>query len=57
MPKIATVWVLDLNAQIVRVYRDSSPNGYRQVQTFRRGQFLTLLAFLNIHFSVDELLG
>jgi Uma2 family endonuclease len=54
---IAEVWIVDLNAEAVQVYREPSEAGYQQLQTFRRGQAISFQAFTNIQFTVDQLLG
>ncbi len=55
--EILEVWVMDLNAQVVEVYRKPSTSGYQQVQAFKRGQLIALQQFGNLQFSVDQLLG
>ena len=35
---IVEVWIVDLNAEVVQIYREPSEAGYLQLQTFRRGQ-------------------
>jgi Uma2 family endonuclease len=54
---IAEVWIVDLNAEAVQIYRDPSAAGYQQLQTFRRGQAISFQAFTDIQFTVDQLLG
>ncbi|MGB6016211.1 MAG: Uma2 family endonuclease [Nodosilinea sp.] len=54
---IAEVWIVDINAEAVQVYREPRAAVYQQVQTYRRGQSLTLQAFTDIQFFVDQLLG
>lgn len=54
---IAEVWIVDLNAEAVQIYRDPSAAGYQQLQTFRRGQSISFQAFTDIQFTVDQLLG
>lgn len=54
---IAEVWIIDLNAGIVQVYREPSAMGYQQLQTFRRSQSATFQAFSDIQFGIDQLLG
>lgn len=54
---IAEVWIVDLNAESVQIHRDPSDTGYRQLQTFRRGQMIAFQAFTDIQFTVDQLLG
>jgi len=54
---IAEVWIVDLNAEAVQIYREPSEAGYQQLQTFRRGQAIAFQAFTDIQFTVDQLLG
>jgi Uma2 family endonuclease len=54
---IAEVWIIDLNAEIVQVYREPSAMGYQQLQTFRRSQSVAFQAFSDIQFGIDQLLG
>jgi Uma2 family endonuclease len=54
---IVEVWIVDLNAEVVQVYRDPSEVGYQQLQTFRRGQAIAFQAFRDIQLTVDQLLG
>lgn len=54
---IAEVWIVDLNAEAVQIYREPSASGYQQLQTFRRGQSVSFQAFTDIQFTVDQLLG
>ena len=54
---IIEVWLVDINAQCVEVYRQASLNGYQNIQKFERGQNLFIQAFPNINISVEEILG
>jgi Uma2 family endonuclease len=54
---IAEVWIVDLNAKAVEVYREPSGDGYQQVQTFQRGAVLDFQAFVETKFTVDQILG
>ncbi len=54
---IGEVWIVDLNAETVQVYREPSATGYQQVQTFRRGQALSFQAFTDLQFTVEQFLG
>lgn len=54
---IAEVWIVDLNAEAVQIYREPSATSYQQLQTFRRGQAIAFQAFSDIQFMVDQLLG
>lgn len=54
---IIEVWLIDINQQCIKVYREPSPNGYQNVQRFMRGQSLFIFAFPEIIIGVDEVLG
>ncbi len=54
---IAEVWLVDLRGEVVYVHREPSPDGYRVVQTFRRGDKLAPLAFPSREMDVSDLLG
>lgn len=54
---IAEAWIVDVNAELIEVYRQPSATGYRSLQTFMRGQTIELLAFPSVSITVDELLG
>lgn len=54
---ITEVWMLDLKADAVQIYREPSTAGYQQLQTFRRGQSVSFQALPDIQFQVEQLLG
>jgi hypothetical protein len=54
---LAEAWLVDLNRSTVEVYRDPSPEGYREVLTFRRGNRVSPLAFPDLALEVDAILG
>lgn len=49
--------LVDINEQCLEVYREPTPNGYRQVEKFQRGQSLSLQGFPDLNIQVDEILG
>lgn len=55
--RIPEVWIVDLNARAVQVYREPINTGYQQVQTFRHGQTLAFQAFTDVQFTVEQVLG
>lgn len=55
--QIPEVWLVNLNEQCVEVYRQPEENEYRDVQIFRRGESLSILAFGDREIQVDDLLG
>ena len=54
---VAEVWVVDLSAGVVEVHRDPSPEGYRSVDRYGRGERIMPLAFPDVSVGVDEILG
>jgi Uma2 family endonuclease len=54
---IAEVWMVDLKADAVEVYRGPRSDGYQQVQTFQRGDGLEFQALADAKFTVDQILG
>ena len=54
---VPEVWLMNLNLDVILVHRDPSPEGYRTVQTLRRGERLAPLAFPERELAVDDLLG
>ncbi len=54
---ILEVWLVDLGEDRVEVYREPSPQGYRSVRHFRRGDRLSAEAFPDLEVSVEDVLG
>jgi Uma2 family endonuclease len=54
---IPELWIVNLNEQCIEVYRHPSGGEYGTVQTFRRGESLSILAFPEWAIAVDDLLG
>ncbi|MGB0563476.1 MAG: Uma2 family endonuclease [Spirulinaceae cyanobacterium] len=54
---IPEVWLVDLNASVVELYRQPSQGEYQQVQVFSQQQSLTLQSFSALQFSVAQILG
>ena len=55
--RIGELWIVDLDAERLEVYRDPSPSGYRLVQVFGRGQQISPLFAPDFEVEVDEILG
>ncbi len=53
---IIELWIVDVNAELVEVYRNPGLNGYESIQQFRRGESISPLSFPDIAISVDEIL-
>ncbi|NET28262.1 Uma2 family endonuclease [Okeania sp. SIO1I7] len=54
---IVEVWLVNLTEECLEVYRQPKGNGYEIVQTFQKGETVTIQAFPNVTFTVDEILG
>jgi len=54
---IQEVWLWDLEANCLEVYRDPTENGYTSIQRFERGEIVLPLAFPDFQVSVDLILG
>ncbi len=54
---ISEVWVIDINAERVEVYRDPSAQGYADVRILGRGSVLSPAAFPDVVVGVDDVLG
>ncbi|MGD1804147.1 Uma2 family endonuclease [Dapis sp. BLCC M126] len=54
---IVEVWLVNLTEKCLEVYRQPTANGYEIVQTFQKGETVTIQALSNVTFTVDEILG
>jgi Uma2 family endonuclease len=54
---IADYWIVNLQANVVEVYREPRPDGYRTVTRYRPGGTLSPLAFPDVVLLVDDVLG
>ena len=54
---VADLWVVDLQGDRVVVHREPTSDGYGSVESVMRGQSFSPLAFPDVPFSVDEILG
>ena len=54
---IPECWLVDLNRNLIVVYRDPTPRGYRTTRTVRPGQQLAPLAFPDRPLPVADILG
>ncbi len=53
---IIELWIVDVKAELIEVYRNPGPNGYESIQQFRRGESISPLSFPDIEISVDDIL-
>jgi Uma2 family endonuclease len=54
---IRETWLVDIERGLIEVYRDPSPEGYREVHTRRRDERLAPAAFPQFILTVDVVLG
>ena len=54
---VPEAWLVDLNSKTIFVYRRPSPEGYREVRQYRRGDTISPEAFPEDRFSVESILG
>jgi len=54
---IQEVWLWDLEANCLEVYREPTANGYTSIQKFERGEIVSPLAFPDFQVSVNLILG
>ncbi|MEK7862181.1 MAG: Uma2 family endonuclease, partial [Chloroflexota bacterium] len=54
---VVEVWVADLAAGVLKVYRRPGAAGYGETQRFARGQGVTAGAFPDVTFLVEEAIG
>ena len=54
--QIRELWIIDLNAQVIEVYRSPSSNGYQQIQILQQGQSVEFEALPNILIKVTWIL-
>ncbi|WP_449416729.1 Uma2 family endonuclease [Phormidium nigroviride] len=54
---IREIWLWDLEANCLEVYREPMANGYGLMQRFERGEIVSPLAFSDFEVSVDWILG
>ena len=53
---IPETWVVDVQARLLLVFREPSPEGYRRLATFGPGDRLSPAAFPDVEFLVTDLL-
>ncbi|AFZ26555.1 hypothetical protein Cylst_4472 [Cylindrospermum stagnale PCC 7417] len=54
---IIEVWLVDVNQQIVEVYREPTSAGYQDIQNFIQNQTLSIKAFPDVNITVNEIFG
>jgi Uma2 family endonuclease len=54
---IVELWVVDIPHDLLWVHREPTANGYASVTSMRRGESIAALAFPDVVFTTDEILG
>ena len=54
---VPELWVVDLQADRVVVYREPTADGYASVRTVARGESISPLAFPDVSFTADGIVG
>lgn len=54
---IADYWILDVGRDHILVHREPTESGYATTRIYRRGEQVRPLAFPDLAFSVDDILG
>jgi Uma2 family endonuclease len=52
---IPEVWLVDVNQEVVEVYRNPLQGVYQDVQKLVKNQILSILAFPDVHINVSEI--
>ena len=54
--RISEVWLVDVNQQVVEIFREPTANSYQYTQKFPQGEIF-VQAFPNVSFAVKQILG
>lgn len=54
---VVDYWIINLLARQIEVYREPQPDGYRMTIRYTPGESLLCLAFPDIAFNVDDIIG
>lgn len=52
---IKEVWLIDVNEQVIEVFREFTANSYQSIQKFQQGEIF-VQAFLDISFGIEQIL-
>ena len=55
--EVPEVWIVNLKKMVIEQFRGAAVTGYSSAQTFERREQITIGAFPEISFSVEELIG
>jgi len=51
------VWLVNLPEEYIEVYRHPAGDRYLEIQRWQRGQDISILAFPDVSFAVNDILG
>ncbi|HLP91610.1 MAG TPA: Uma2 family endonuclease [Nostocaceae cyanobacterium] len=54
---ILEVWLIDIKAETITIYRQPTPTGYKDVKILQRGDSLSILAFPEINLTLNDIFG
>ena len=54
--RISEVWLVDVNQQVVEIFREPTDNSYQNIQKFQQGEIF-VQAFPNVSFTIKQVLG
>ncbi|WP_413201225.1 Uma2 family endonuclease [Nostoc piscinale] len=52
-----SVWLIDINEQVVEVYQQPTATGYQFMQKFSGGETLSIPSFPDVTITVNEIFG
>jgi len=55
--RIRELWILDLSASAIEIYRTPRPEGFQSVQSLRSGSVFAFQAFPRRPFAAEQLLA
>ncbi len=53
---ISEVWLVDVNEQVIEVFREPTANSYQSIQKLQTGK-ICIQAFPDISFATEQILG
>lgn len=54
--EITEVWLIDVNEQVIEVFREPTANSYQSIQKFQQGEIF-VQSFPNVSFAVEQIVG
>lgn len=54
---VAEVWLVNLKNMTIEQHREPSGMEYSHARTYQRGEEISILAFPQVNFAVEELIG